>query len=129
MFQGTDIEMYCPHVITDQILVACRDESGASWLIFASIDKIIDVAYRDPDPKTVSIGMNGFHKEGIPRVQAFFRAGSGVLRACGIQACYPSQLTIMEVPNQSPNMRTKAHTDNVNGCCRDSQGQELVDEV
>jgi len=31
--------------------------------------------------------MKGFHKEGIPRVQAFFRAGSGVLRACGIQAC------------------------------------------
>lgn len=25
MFQGTDIEMYCPHVITDQILVACRE--------------------------------------------------------------------------------------------------------
>lgn len=26
MFQGTDIEMYCPHVITDQILVACRNK-------------------------------------------------------------------------------------------------------
>lgn len=25
MFQGTDIEMYCPHVITDQILVACKE--------------------------------------------------------------------------------------------------------
>lgn len=24
VFQGTDIEMHCPHVITDQILVACK---------------------------------------------------------------------------------------------------------
>lgn len=36
---------------------------------------------------TVSIGMNGFHEQGIPRIQAFLRAGSGVLRACRIQGC------------------------------------------
>lgn len=34
-----------------QSVLTCRDESGASWLIFASIDEIIDVAYRNPDPK------------------------------------------------------------------------------
>lgn len=28
MFQGTDIEMYCPHVITDQILIACKKKKG-----------------------------------------------------------------------------------------------------
>ena len=43
--------------------------------------------------------------------------------------CYPSQLTIMEVPNQSPNMRTKAHTDNVNGCCRGSQGLQVIIQI
>lgn len=43
--------------------------------------------------------------------------------------CYPSQLTIMEVPNQSPNMRTKAHTNNVNGCCRDSQGLQVIIQI
>lgn len=31
--------------------------------------------------------MNGFHEEGIPRIQAFLRAGSGVPRACRIQGC------------------------------------------
>lgn len=36
---------------------------------------------------TVSISMNGFHKESIPRIQAFLGAGSGVLRACRIQGC------------------------------------------
>lgn len=36
---------------------------------------------------TVSISMNGFHKEGIPRIQALLRAGFGVLGACRIQAC------------------------------------------
>lgn len=36
---------------------------------------------------TVSISMNGFHEEGIPRIQAFLGAGSGVLRACRIQGC------------------------------------------
>lgn len=44
-------------------------------------------AKEDGSQLTVSIGMNGFHKEGIPRIQAFLRAGSGVLGACGIQAC------------------------------------------
>lgn len=34
-----------------QSVLTCRDESGASWLIFASIDEIIDVAYRNPDPE------------------------------------------------------------------------------
>lgn len=34
-----------------QSVLTCREESGASWLIFASIDEVIDVAYRDPDPK------------------------------------------------------------------------------
>lgn len=34
-----------------QSVLTCRDEPGASWLIFASIDKIIDVSNRDPDPK------------------------------------------------------------------------------
>lgn len=32
-------------------VLTCRDESGASWLIFSSIDEIIDVAYWNPDPK------------------------------------------------------------------------------
>jgi len=27
MSQGADIEMYCPHVITDQILIACKKKS------------------------------------------------------------------------------------------------------
>lgn len=46
-------------------------------------------AWADADGRqlTVSISMNGFHKEGIPRIQAFLRAGFGVLRACRIQAC------------------------------------------
>lgn len=44
-------------------------------------------AKEDGNQLTVSIGMNGLHEEGIPRIQAFLRAGSGVLRACGIQAC------------------------------------------
>lgn len=44
-------------------------------------------AEEDGSQLTVSIRMNGFHKEGIPRVQAFLQAGSGVLWACRIQAC------------------------------------------
>lgn len=32
-------------------VLTCRDESRASWLIFASVDKIINVAYRNPDPE------------------------------------------------------------------------------
>lgn len=44
-------------------------------------------AEEDERQLTVSISMNGFHKEGISRIQAFLKAGSGVLRACGIQAC------------------------------------------
>jgi len=44
-------------------------------------------AKEDGSQLTVSISMNGFHKEGIPRVQTFLRADSSVLRACGIQAC------------------------------------------
>lgn len=44
-------------------------------------------AEEDGKQLTVSICMNGFHKEGIPRVQAFLQAGSGVLWARRIQAC------------------------------------------
>lgn len=42
-------------------------------------------AEEDRSQLTVSISVNGFHEEGIPRIQAFLRAGSGVLRACRIQ--------------------------------------------
>lgn len=45
----------------------------------------------DGSQLTISIGMNGLHKEGIPRVQALLRAGSGEFRACGIQACNKSK--------------------------------------
>lgn len=44
-------------------------------------------AEEDGSQLTVSIGMNGFHKEGISRIQAFLKAGSGVLGARGIQTC------------------------------------------
>lgn len=26
MVQGTDVEMYCPHVITDQEVIACKEK-------------------------------------------------------------------------------------------------------
>lgn len=34
-----------------ETVLTWRDEPGASWLIFASVDKIINVAYRNPDPE------------------------------------------------------------------------------
>lgn len=26
MAQGTDVEMHCPHVITDQVVIACKEK-------------------------------------------------------------------------------------------------------
>lgn len=39
---------------------------------------------------TVSVCVDGFHKEGISSVQALLQAGSGVLWSSGVQACKDS---------------------------------------
>lgn len=49
VLQGTDVEVYCPHVITDQVIVTCVKEGRASRLVLASIDKVVHMSNRNPD--------------------------------------------------------------------------------
>jgi len=88
ILQGTDVEVHSPHVITDQVTVACMNEGGTAGLVLASIDKVVHVSNRNPDTQIVSICVDGLHEAGISRVQALLQTGFGVLRSSRVQACW-----------------------------------------
>ena len=49
ILQGTDVEVHSPHVITDQITVACMNEGGTARLVLASIDEVVHMSNRNPN--------------------------------------------------------------------------------
>ena len=102
ILQGTDVEVHSPHVITDQITVACMNEGGTARLVLASIDEVVHMSNRNPNSQIVRVCVDGFHEEGISRVQALLQAGSGILRSSRVQAWKDTYVRALSCQLQEP---------------------------
>lgn len=55
ILQGADVKVHSPHVITDQITVACMNEAGTAGLVLASVDEVVHMSDRNANTQIVRV--------------------------------------------------------------------------